>query len=170
MIYRKAVRSDIPELAEIRKKQLIDEGMNPDREIRQELQAFFQKHFEDDTLVEFLALENDETAATAAILFMEYPPTFANPSGIRGYVTNMYTAPAYRGRGLASGMLERLMKEAEERGVTEILLHASGMGRSVYERFGFTGRKDWMGIRLPAEEEDKTGQEMTGICPSEPVQ
>ena len=50
---------------------------------------------------------------------------------------NMYTAPAYRNRGIAYHTLELLVAEAKKRGVGHISLEATEMGRPLYEKFGF---------------------------------
>ena len=146
--YRKAIREDIPRLIELRKLQLIDEGQNPDADINDELYKFFEKQFDNDTLVEWLVEENGVIKGTAAIAFIEFPPAFTNPSGIKGYVTNMYTVPECRGKGIAYGLLDRLAEEAKRRGVSIVLLAASNMGAPVYQRFGFQKADEWMHLKL----------------------
>ena len=107
MLYRQARFEEIPILYEIRKKQLIDEGIAPDVNIDEALIGFFERYMSDGTLVEWVAEEHGKIIATAALYFQEFPPTFTNPNGIniKGYVTNMYTAPEYRGRGIARKLL-----------------------------------------------------------------
>ncbi len=90
--------------------------------------------------------DNGEIVATAAILFHEYPPTFTNRPEIRGYVTNMYTAPAYRKKGIATELLDKLKEEAKKRGAAKMWLGASEMGRPVYEKYGFNVMTEWMDI------------------------
>ena len=86
--------------------------------------------------------------AAAAIAFFEFPPSYTNPSGVKGYITNMYTAPQYRGKGIASDMLERLKEEAKRRGVQEIWLISSVYGRPVYERSGFIEENNCLNMKL----------------------
>ena len=137
MIYRKATLNDLSALCQIRKKQLIDEGIEPSVSIDSELTAYFRTQMENGTLVEWLAESEEKIIATAAIAFISFPPTYTNKSGIKGYITNMYTDPACRGQGIAAKMLTLLCREARERNVQKIFLHASDMGYSVYERCGF---------------------------------
>lgn len=54
------------------------------------------------------------------------------------YVLSMYTEPDARGRGVASRLVGRMVRWAAARGYPRIFLHASSMGRPVYERIGFT--------------------------------
>lgn len=53
------------------------------------------------------------------------------------YVMSMYTDPAFRGRGVATRLVRRMVRWARDRGYARIFLHASTMGRPVYARFGF---------------------------------
>lgn len=57
---------------------------------------------------------------------------------------NMYTAPEYRRRGIASRTLDLLVKEAKAQGVDCITLEATQMGRPVYEKYGFVKMRDEM--------------------------
>ena len=58
---------------------------------------------------------------------------------------NIYTRPDYRRQGIARHMVDLLVGEARERGVTAISLEATAMGMSLYESYGF--------IHMPAEME-----------------
>ena len=148
MNYRLAIKEDIPLLIELRKRQLIDEGQNPDVNMDQELVKFFNNHFADNTLVEWVAEEDGKIVGTAAILLFEFPPAFTNPSGIKGYITNMFTVPEYRGQGLASELLKKVLYEARIRSVKNILLAASDMGKPVYKKVGFEEAGDWMKMNI----------------------
>lgn len=147
-VLRRATIEDIPALCEARKKQLVDEGMRSDTPIDDELRSYFEASLANDTLVEWVLEEEGEVVATAAIAFMPFPPAFNNPAGTRGYITNMYTSPSHRGKGIASSMLLLLMNEARQRGIRKVLLHASQMGRPVYERQGFKANDSWMELNL----------------------
>lgn len=145
---RRATTADIPALCEARKRQLADEGLAADVCIDSELAAYFERTIADDSLVELVVDEAGEIVATAAVAFMPFPPTYTNPVGTRGYITNMYTAPSHRGRGLATRLLRGLLEEAKGRGVRKLLLCASEMGRPVYQRLGFQDKEGWMEIDL----------------------
>ena len=49
----------------------------------------------------------------------------------------MYTAPEYRRQGIALHTLDLLVRDAKERGVSQITLEATDMGRALYEKYGF---------------------------------
>lgn len=57
--------------------------------------------------------------------------------GPDGMLLNVYTEPAWRGRGLASRLVRAILDFARERGLERVNLHSSDDGRSVYERIGF---------------------------------
>ncbi len=151
MIYRIATPADIPALAALRKRQLADEGAAPQQNIDPALRSFFERKLADRSLTEWVCVDGGEIIATAAILFVELPPTYANPSGQKGYITNMYTDPAYRGRGIAIFLLKKLTEEARARGVESLWLHASAMGRPVYLRFGFTEASELLSLDCAAQ-------------------
>ena len=100
---------DIEQLITLRCLQLQDEGQKPDVNIERELCNYFKEKMESGELVEWVAEESDRRIiATAAVAFMDFPPTFTNPSGKKGYITNMYTADKYRGHGIAGTLLKKL--------------------------------------------------------------
>lgn len=141
---RKATINDIEVLADLRKKQLMDEGIEANKDIDEELIRFFQQKLTDNSLVEWVVEDEGKIIATAAIVFYEFPPTYTNKSGIKGYITNMYTDPAYRGRGIASSLLDTLVDEARERKVEKLWLGASKLGRPVYLKYGFKETNEWL--------------------------
>ena len=49
----------------------------------------------------------------------------------------MFTEPAWRGKGIARRIVQAAMRWSRERGYPRITLHASKMGRPVYEKLGF---------------------------------
>ena len=148
MEFRRAGREDIPALIEFRKQQLIDEGQKPDADITEGLEKYFTKQYEENSFVEWLAEDSGKIIGTAAICFIEFPPSFTNRSGIKGYVTNMYTVPECRGAGIATKMLELIIEEAKNREVSTVLLAASSKGAPVYQKSGFQKAEEWMKMDL----------------------
>ena len=145
MKYRKASSDDISVISEIRKKQLQDEGQKPSVNMDKALYQFFKDKISSGELIEWVAEDDDGTIiATSAIIFMDFPPSFTNPTGKRGYVANMYTSDEYRGQGIAGQLLEKLEEEARERGVEMLFLHASDMGRKAYVKSGFVETDTFM--------------------------
>lgn len=137
MKYRKANNNDINKLVELRKKQLVDEGLEPNIDIDSELSNFFKNKLSDGTLIQWLVEDKEEIIACGAVVFYEFPPSYANKTGKKAYIANMYTNENYRGKGIATKLLTRLVEEVRISGISKIWLEASKMGRPVYKKFGF---------------------------------
>ena len=75
-------------------------------------------------------------------------PTFHNPSGEKAYIMNMYTAPDYRRQGIALKTLDILVKDIKSKGITEISLEATDMGRPLYEKYGFVAADNEMTLEM----------------------
>jgi GNAT superfamily N-acetyltransferase len=148
MKYRKAEKGETGILAELRKKQLTDEGIAPDINIDGELARFFRDHMKDESMAEWVAEEDGRIVATAAVIFYDFPPSYSNKSGVKGYVTNMYTAPEYRGHGIAAALLDHIVEEAKLKNVKKLWLGASEMGRPVYLKYGFSETDDLLELDI----------------------
>ena len=64
------------------------------------------------------------------------------PHGREAIVLNVYTDPAWRGRGIAEALMHRILEWARETGVHTLVLHASEAGRPLYERLGFASTNE----------------------------
>ena len=148
MIYRKATIEDINLLIDLRKKQLVDEGINPDNDIDEELRDFFQNAFLSGSIIQFLAVNQGEVIASGAIVIYSFPPSYTNKSGKKAYVTNMYTRKDNRGKGIGTNILSKLVEEAKSLGISKMWLGASVLGRPVYKKFGFQETDEWMELEI----------------------
>jgi ribosomal protein S18 acetylase RimI-like enzyme len=146
--YRKANINDIDELIGLRKKQLVDEGIEPNIDIDTELDVFFKNKLSDGSLIQWLVEDNKEIIACGAIIFYEFPPTYTNKSGKKAYITNMYTKENYRGQGIATNLLTKLIDEAKNSGITKTWLRASKLGKPVYTKFGFKETDEWLELNF----------------------
>ena len=146
MHIRKATIDDLNIIVKLRKQQLIDEGSNPIIDIDHDLETFFTNVITDESLYQLLAVENEEVIATGAIIYYPFPPSYINQSGERASVTNIYTHPNFRGRGIAQQIISLLIKDAEARDIKKIFLAASPLGKPVYKKLGFEEAPEWMEI------------------------
>ena len=153
MIIRKAEFEDAKLLSEVRTLQLIDEGISPDCDIDKELSAFFKKWLVSKDFLQLVAEENGKLLSTAAIVYYDLPPSFTNKIGVRGYITNVYTVPEHRGKGLAKTLLKTLLDDAKSRGIKKIWLGASKLGRPLYEKLGFIQQESYMELTLEDQSE-----------------
>ena len=97
-----------------------------------------------------LASDGGRTVGCASLCYLIMMPTFSHPSGKRAHLMNVYTDPGYRRQGIASRMLSMLIREAWDRGVTEISLDATESGRPLYRKFGFRDSGECMVLERPA--------------------
>ena len=148
MEYRLATLEDIPEMCRLRTLQLIDEGEDEPVDVTAEMADFFRRKMEDGSFIQWLLEDGGRIVATAGILYIEFTPGFHCRDGVRGYITDMYTAPEYRRRGIATHMLGMLRDDAVSRKVRRIMLGASVHGMPVYRKFGFRDIDDWMYMDL----------------------
>lgn len=75
----------------------------------------------------------------------------ANPSGRLGYVFNVVTDPAHRGRGYARACMRALLDWYRERDVRCVDLRATKQAEAIYEEFGFLRTADpAMRLLLPS--------------------
>ena len=93
-------------------------------------------------LVCYVAVTEDEkVVAGGAIWLRENHPSPGFAGGKIPYLLSFYTDPQYRGRGLATLIVKEAMKWARERGYPWMTLHASPMGRGIYEKLGWRARQ-----------------------------
>jgi GNAT superfamily N-acetyltransferase len=101
----------------------------------------FFKHFVDDPNFRILVCDNpdkqDQLTAMGIGIIYQVTPAFWLPSGKMGYLQWFSTDTEWRGRGLASQILNELIEWLEESGVTRIQLHSSKFGESLYRKAGF---------------------------------
>ena len=148
MNIRKADLKDAKLLSEVRKLQLIDERIDPSCNIDEELSAFFKKWLQSEDFIQLIAEENGKLLSTAAVVYYDLPPSFTNKIGVRGYVTNVYTAPEHRRKGLSKKLLTLLIEDAKSRGIKKLWLGASQLGRPLYEKLGFIKQESYMELTL----------------------
>jgi GNAT superfamily N-acetyltransferase len=113
------------------------------------LERYFAEELPPGRFHAWLAFDDTGVAVgSGGLIFIQKPPLPSNTSGREGYLMNMYTAPSWRGRGVARGIVGTILAFAREAGVDTVRLHASVPGRPVYERAGFTATDSEMVITL----------------------
>ena len=81
--------------------------------------------------------DGGQIAASGALKFTDWLP---RPDGLRRglvYVHSVYTEPAYRRQGLARRVLTAMIDYCRDNGWPRLSLHASELGRGLYEDLGF---------------------------------
>lgn len=148
--YITATEEDMELLIQSRLEMLREvNGLPGEYEFSEELIAHSRAYFGGGNQTTVLALDKDRRVVGCATLcYIEMMPTFSHPTGKRAHLMNVYTKPEYRRQGTAQHMLRLLIREARERGVTEISLDATPSGRPLYKKCGFAESEECMVLNL----------------------
>ena len=150
--YRRAEVKDIEDLVRMRIQFIKEvqhvEGSDKDEALAEELRKFFNATMPEDRFIAWLAEESGKIIGTSGLCFYSLAPSYKNMSGGVAYIQNMYTLPEHRGRGVAKVLFDKVLCEAKALGYKKISLHATEMGRPIYEKFGFTKVDNEMALNL----------------------
>lgn len=139
--YRCAEIKDIEIISDLRIEVLRAANLFDDsvymEDVRKNTLDYYKKAFEDNSNITYLALDNNNIVACGSVSFYSVMPTYCNKSGKCAYLMNIYTKPEYRKQGIATKILDYLVKKSVEYGAEKISLEATEMGRPVYEKYGF---------------------------------
>lgn len=149
--YKKATIEDVAELVRTRiivlraaNKLSDDVDMSA---VEQESFAYYKRALETGEHIAYLVYDNEIFIGAGGVSFYQVMPTYHNPTGKKAYIMNMYTAPEYRRQGIAFHTLDLLVNEVKKRGIRQISLEATAMGRALYEKYGFVKMEDEMEFR-----------------------
>ena len=152
MDYQRATIKDLEELVRtriivLRAANKLDESADMS-EVEEQSRDYYKKAMTDGTHTAYLVYDGDKFIGAGGVSYYKVMPTYHNPSGEKAYIMNMYTAPDYRGKGIAFKTLDLLIQDAKIRGITAISLEATDMGRLLYEKYGFVKMDDEMELRV----------------------
>jgi GNAT superfamily N-acetyltransferase len=138
---RPAGPRDIDLLVRQRSALFRDLGDLPEAAVRRHARAFrpwLRREMRAGRLVGRIAEDPAGRPIGAGLLWFQprHPsPRFAQTD--QPYVLSVYTAPAARRRGAATAIVLDLIEIARGRGYVRVELHATEMGRPLYEKLGF---------------------------------
>ena len=153
IIYKKLTENELDRFIGMRITQLTEEYTSegksaPEVDLKSALKEYYHKHMADGTFVSWLAMDGDKIIGTSGMSFVEKPPYFSCPSGRLGLLSSMFTDPAYRRMGIATQLLDRVVKEAKDYGCGTIYITASDMGVKLYTAYGFKHNGNFMQLDL----------------------
>lgn len=90
------------------------------------------------TLVAWITEARGEPVASGAVWVQRIQPRPRHPTGATPYLLSMYTEPEHRGQGHAPAIVRAATAWAKKEGHPRMTLHASEMGRPIYEKLGWT--------------------------------
>ena len=149
MEIKKATQNDIDDLMQLRLEMLkIVNSLNEDANFDEKLIQCSREYFLNGDQTTVFAMEGNKIAGCASISYITIMPTFSHPTGKRAHLMNVYTRKEFRRNGAGKMMINFLIDEAKSRGVTEISLDATEMGRPLYQGLGFNSNEEGMNLLL----------------------
>ena len=85
-----------------------------------------------------------EIAGGAGLIVIPWPPGPMSMDPRCGFVFNVYTQPAHRGRGLGRQLMEAIHEWCRAEGIERVVLNASTFGRPLYESMGYVASDEPM--------------------------
>ena len=148
--YRIATKDDINLLMESRLEMLkVVNNLESDYQFSPDFVDNSRTYFDSGDQTTVLAFKDETVIGCASICYINVMPTFDHPNGNRAHLMNVYTNSQYRRQGIAYHMVNMLIHEAKERGITEISLDATLSGRALYKKCGFLDSTECMVLSLP---------------------
>jgi GNAT superfamily N-acetyltransferase len=148
---RQATVTDIPDLVRLRR--VMFESMGYDDPVQLDAAdraaaAYFSRAIPKGKFQGWLAVTpGGEAVGSGGAVIDRHPPGPSNLSGQIGYVMNVVTVPAYRRQGIARRVMSAILCWLAEQGIQHVTLHATEMGRSLYQELGFeTGNEMRLGL------------------------
>jgi len=145
IVYRRASIDNVPVMVDYRVKFLNELCSHPENNktavIRKSLQDYFMKAIPSGDFIAWVAEYNGKVIATSGMVVWQRPAMYGVESGKLDYLLNFYTIPKARKKGIATRLLNELIKEARSIRLKYLHLRASKEGISIYKKAGFTEPK-----------------------------
>ncbi len=152
MEYRIATERDLIQLAELRWN-FRNEGrdeipvVNKDEFINV-CCSFYGKRLESGYWAYWIAVESNEIVSQIMLCKVDMVPRPCKIVDQFGYITNIYTKPEYRNKGIASQLIKIVIQWAKEQDLELLILWPSEDSISFYERAGFDSNNEIMQLTL----------------------
>ena len=129
-------------------REMQPDALDSEREVLELTRKYVADKLPSGELLVWFAEEDGRIVGTGGLLFFDRPPTLRYKPELHAYVLNMYTLPEWRGKGVATALLRHIIEYVKTTPARRVSLHASEMGRSVYERLGFVASSGAMTLSL----------------------
>ena len=143
--YKIADKQDIDQVMEIRLEMLLEvNNLSEQYQYADDFVSASREYFLNGDQTTVLAIDDGKAIGCASICYITIMPTFSHPTGQRAHLMNVYTSKYYRKQGIAERMVNMLIREAWERGASEISLDTTEAGRPFYRKLGFMDSREGM--------------------------
>lgn len=107
------------------------------KQLKKELNAYFTEALAEKRFFAYLAELKGEILSFGAMVIKKIPGDFNQSSYLEGDILNMFTIPVARRNGISAMILQQLINEARNRGISKISLHTTKDAEKLYRKFGF---------------------------------
>jgi ribosomal protein S18 acetylase RimI-like enzyme len=132
--FRLATAADVESLVALRAAFLAElTGCNPDDPaLLNAMSQYFSATVPTGQFIAYLAVVNSRVVATSGFIIRQNPPSAKNLEGREAFVLNVHTLPAWRGRGIATRLLEKTIAAARDARCGRVILHAAARAVPIY--------------------------------------
>lgn len=109
---------------------------------------YFTEMLPKEEFVAWVAETESKVVGTSGLVFFRRPPYQGNLAGIEAYVLNIYTLPEWRGKGIATALVNEILAFVKTTETRRVWLHASSFGKHIYEQAGFIPTASEMELRM----------------------
>jgi len=138
---RLASAEDICSIVELRIKLIKEVNGNIEdsdlNKLSKALNRYLYDGLSNGNVVVFLAEEDGKIVAISVMCFYNIIPLPSNIDGKMALLSDMYTLPEYRNKGLGMNLLIKIMDYAKKLGYKKVILNATESGRRLYLKYGF---------------------------------
>ncbi len=144
VLIRQAMPADVSELADLRRDFTFED--HPTSEPRADFEAAFRDvvggGLRDGSWVVWVAESEGQIVAHAFVAVVDKVPRPIQESRQIGYLTNVYTRPAHRNRGVGAKLLAATTNWARQRGIELLIVWPSERSTPLYGRHGFAALRE----------------------------
>jgi GNAT superfamily N-acetyltransferase len=152
MNYRTATEADLTKLAQMRWDFRMEEGdelpVMSKPEFVKACAEFFKLGLDGGQYIYWIAEVDGEIISHVFIHKINLVPRPCKLKDQFGYVTNNYTKPAHRNKGVGSGLMKRAVDWAKDEDLELLIVYPSESALGFYQRAGFHPENDVMELRL----------------------
>ena len=143
--YRDADYNDISLLVKLRFDFLnVSESDKDYNRLYTNLEEYFKTKLSSQECMAILVENRQSIIGTGIIFFYRSVPSISNIEGRNAYISNLYVDEPYRRQKIGTQILTILIEKAKQNNCNTIFLHASDMGRKLYQSYGFKENENSM--------------------------
>jgi ribosomal protein S18 acetylase RimI-like enzyme len=148
---RQASTSDAPDLVRLRRLMFESIGYDDAAQLAagdEAARAYFVRAIPAGEFYGWLAVTAaGQAVGSVGMVIDQHPPGPGSLSGQVGYIMSLAVVPRYRRQGIARRLMQATLRWLAGRGVQHVALHATEVGRPLYEELGFVQSNE-MRLRL----------------------